>query len=224
MAKKKRGLKRVRERVNERRSSPSFLPNPSTAMALLEDVGITFGGYAAGRFASRVALKVGAAKMGKHAAPAAATALALLTWLLAGKWKKIAKYHTPLVIGSTMAAIQTIIQAYLPKYAWLISDASPTDYLPKPAPTAQGMGGYSGRRRGLRPVGDEFDALEQQAMRNHPVTEDEFDHGPPISDAQAMGGGGGGGAAAPDLDPNDFELDDSGGDDYGSLGGGMGMN
>jgi hypothetical protein len=220
VAKKKRGLKKFRERANERRSSPSFLPNPATAMALLEEVGPAFGGYVAGRFASRVALKVGAAKMGKHAAPAAATIVALLTWLLAGKWKKIAKYHSPLVVGTTIAAIQTIVQAYLPKYAWLISDASPADYLPKPAAAPAGMSGYSSRRKGLRPVGDEFDALEQQAMRNHPV-EDEFDHGPPISDAQAMGGGGGGGAVAPDLDPNDFELDDSGGEDYGSLGGGM---
>jgi len=49
----------------------------------------------------------------------------LAAWFLAHRVKWIEKYHTPVVVGSAIAAIQSIIQLYLPTLGWVIADATP---------------------------------------------------------------------------------------------------
>ncbi len=49
----------------------------------------------------------------------------LSAWYLAGKVKQLEKYHTPIVVGSAIGAIQSLIQIYFPKLGWVIADASP---------------------------------------------------------------------------------------------------
>lgn len=216
MPKKKRNLKHHREQASKKRS---FLPNPGpAAMAVVEEVAPAFAGYAAGRFAGRIAMKVGSAKLGKHAAPLASTVLAVVAYFLAHRVKKIAKYSSPLVVGSAIAALQTVMQAYLPKYSWLVSDPSLSQYAPTPKPVASGMADYeTTRQRYLRPVGDEFDKLEQEAMGEAYPAAPPAAHAAPQPQAHTAS------AAKPvDIDPNEWEISESfNEDDFGSLSGGM---
>ena len=46
------------------------------------------------------------------------------------KWKTFAKYHTPVVVGATIAAIQGLVQTYLPQWGWVLNDYHMDDVLP----------------------------------------------------------------------------------------------
>lgn len=208
--------KNLRHRAAERRSS--FFSNPPPGTDILYEIGPAFGAYAAGRFTGRVAMKMGAAKLGKHAAPLATTTLAALAWFLVHRFKKLERFHTPIIVGTSIAALQTIAQAYLPKYSWLLSDATPEQYLPA-APTPTGMGAWPGRRRRrFKPVGDQYDAMEEQAQAAaEPATEEDF-----MEPNQAAGAGAGSSNPQPiDVDPSEWEPGNEGDDDFGSLAGGM---
>jgi len=89
-----------------------------------------FAGFAATRFATRtaqtqIATRWPDSSWGKHAGAVASLGSFLAAWLLAHKWKWLAKYQTPLVVGSAIAALQSLIQLYVPRLGWMIADASP---------------------------------------------------------------------------------------------------
>lgn len=95
---------------------------------LVEWVGPGFGGFAVTRFATRVAATQIAQRKpswGKHAGAGVSIGAFLAAWFLAGRLKWLSKYHTPIVVGSAIAAIQSLIQLYIPKLGWMVADASP---------------------------------------------------------------------------------------------------
>lgn len=87
-----------------------------------------FGAFAATRFLTRTAttqIESRKPTWGKHAGALASVGSFLAAWLLAHRVKWLAKYQTPLVVGSALAALQSLIQLYVPQLGWVVSDASP---------------------------------------------------------------------------------------------------
>jgi len=116
------------KRRREREGSPAPKHNPPLTMDLVEFIGPGFAGFAASRFVSYVAstqISKRAPSWGKHAGAGAAVGTFLAAWLLANKWKWLAKYQMPLIVGSGIAALQTLVQLYIPRVGWMVSDASP---------------------------------------------------------------------------------------------------
>lgn len=114
-----KAARRYRRNKSEGASSRNLLrSNPP----LLTDVALFiapgFGGYVA----SRIVTRVGATAAGKfrpslqkHAGAAISVGTFAATWFLAHRWKPLARFHTPLVVGAGIAALQTVLQCYLPK-------------------------------------------------------------------------------------------------------------
>ena len=106
-------------------SAPAAKENPPAMTDIVEFVVPGFAGYAGTRFASRAAYNIIIKrwpKLAKHASVLSTFGAAGLAWLLVHRIGKISKYHTPVVVGAGIAALQTATQAYLPKYGWLVSD------------------------------------------------------------------------------------------------------
>jgi hypothetical protein len=102
--------------------------NPPLLTDLVEFVGPGFGGFAVSRFVTRAAatqIAKRAPSWGKHAGAVAAVGSFLAAWFLAHKVKFLEKYHTPIVVGSAIAGLQSLIQLYVPMLGWIVSDASP---------------------------------------------------------------------------------------------------
>lgn len=121
----KRYKRRYRRNPGE---GSSARPNPPLFTDLAEFIGPGFAGFAATRFLTRLAatqIAKRAPKMGKHAGAAASVGSFLAAWFLANRVKWLAKYQMPLVVGSGLAAIQSLLQLYVPKLGWMVADASP---------------------------------------------------------------------------------------------------
>ncbi len=124
--------------------------NPST----LTDVGYLIvpaaAGFAATRVASRIASSIASKRRPswtKHVNVLTGIASFFGLWFLGHRWRKIAPYHTPIVVGSGIAAMQSAIQTYVPKYGWLLGHPSEEMTLPA-GPTATSD---------YLPTGDEMD-------------------------------------------------------------------
>lgn len=124
----------MRSRLNRRykrkahRNPAPPRSNPPVWTEIAEFAGPGFGGFAASRFLTRVAttqIAKRAPSWGKHAGAAAAVGSFLAAWFLANRWKWLERYHTPIVVGSAIAAMQSLIQLYLPALGWIVADASP---------------------------------------------------------------------------------------------------
>lgn len=129
MARKRRLHKRYgKKRSSEGGSGGGFRSNPPLLADLAEFIGPGFAGFAATRLLTRIA-SVQVAKRkpswGKHVGAVTSVAAFLGAWWGAGRWKPTAKYSTPIVVGAAIAAIQSIIQLYIPKLGWMLADASP---------------------------------------------------------------------------------------------------
>lgn len=121
---------RLHRRYGKRktRSAPEPRHNPPLLTDLVEWVGPGFGGFALTRLATRIAATQIAQRKpswGKHVGAGVSIGAFLAAWFLAHRLKFLAKYHTPIVVGSAIAALQSIIQLYIPKLGWMVSDASP---------------------------------------------------------------------------------------------------
>jgi hypothetical protein len=115
---------------NRRKSREGSAPrrNPPMIQELGEFIGPGFAAFAATRFGSRVAATQIAKKKpswGKHAGAIASVAAFAAAWLLAHRVKWLAKYHTPIAVGAGIAALQSLIQLYVPKLGWMVADATP---------------------------------------------------------------------------------------------------
>lgn len=99
-----------------------------------------FAAYAATRTLARMVFAIVQKrwpKLGKHAHAASGLLAFGGVWLLGHKVDKLAKYHDGIVMGSGVAALHGVAQAYLPaKYRWLLADPRPEDVRPArmPAP------------------------------------------------------------------------------------------
>jgi hypothetical protein len=94
----------------------------------LEYVVPGFAGFAVTRLGTRIAATQIAKynpSWAKHAGAAASIGTFLAAWLLAHRVKFLAKYQAPLMVGSAIAAIQSLIQLYVPMLGWAVSDATP---------------------------------------------------------------------------------------------------
>lgn len=119
----------ARSRLHRRYVKKTFKANPPLFTDLVEFVVPGFGGFAATRFVTRVAMQQVAQRApswGKHAGAVASVGSFLAAWFLAHKWKWLEKWHTPIVVGSAIAAGQSLLQIYAPNLlGWIVSDATP---------------------------------------------------------------------------------------------------
>jgi hypothetical protein len=138
MAKKKKGLAAFKAKSKAIKEVVNAKTNPPPLTDLAEFIAPGFVGYAGTRFTSRAVHSVVIKrwpKLAKHASVLSTFGAAGLAYILVHRVKKIEKYHTPVVVGAGIAAIQTLVQAYLPKYGWLVSDHN-LNQLPPPQPIA----------------------------------------------------------------------------------------
>jgi len=101
--------------------------NPPLFTDILEFVGPGFAAFATTRLVTRVAttqIAKRAPSWGKHAGAAASAGTFLAAWFLGHKLKWLERWHTPIVVGSAIAALQSLLQLYLPAIGWVVSDAS----------------------------------------------------------------------------------------------------
>ena len=126
-------MARLHRRYKHRRSrrsgsDPAPRRNPPLFADLAEWVGPGFAGFAATRFATRVAATQIAKRKpswGKHVGAGVSVGAFLAAWFLAHRVRWLAKYHTPITVGAAIAALQSIIQLYIPRLGWMLADATP---------------------------------------------------------------------------------------------------
>lgn len=117
-----------RKRRRSSDDSGGLKRNPPLMSDVFEWVGPGFAGFAVGRFGTRVAASLISKhkpSLGRHAGGGAAVLAFLAAWYLAGKWKAISKYQMPLVVGAGIAALQSLIQLYIPKLGWMVAYSTP---------------------------------------------------------------------------------------------------
>jgi hypothetical protein len=136
MAKKRRLRKlqtargaQAKARARSRRNVSEPRPNPSGLMAELYEVGElvipAFAGYAGGRMISRITyvqLSKKYPRAAPHLAAGAGAAAVLAAYFALPRVKKFASYQVPATLGAAIASLQTIVQTYLPKFGWMVSD------------------------------------------------------------------------------------------------------
>jgi hypothetical protein len=128
MAKGKLVRRYKRRKKTRDNPAPRVRHNPPLLTDVAEFVLPAFGGFAATRFGTRVAATQVAKrwpKLGKHAGVIASVGAFLSAWYLANRVKALAPYQMPLVVGAGIATGQTIIQTYIPRLGWVVSDATP---------------------------------------------------------------------------------------------------
>ena len=126
MARKRRRLHRRYKRNRSEGGTPRS--NPPMAMELVEYIGPGFAGFAATRVLTRLAtVQISKRKpsWGKHAGVLASLAAFGAAWWGAHRVKFLGKYAMPITVGAGIAAAQSILQLWLPKIGWVVSDASP---------------------------------------------------------------------------------------------------
>lgn len=141
MPKKKR-IKRP-GKANAKRVRATATPNPPASQDFLHTILPGFGAYATTRLISRIVWVISSKRLprvAKHVS-AASTILAFVSvWLLGHKVKRLTRYHDSLIVGSGIAALQTMARTYIPRYGWIVSDPRQEDMrLPAPLPPSQPM-------------------------------------------------------------------------------------
>lgn len=128
MAKSKKTLARRRR---ARRRNPDEAPRERAsrftedATDLAYTVGAGVAGYAVARVTARGAASLAQKKypkLAKHAAPIGSAIGAVGAWLASRYWEKAADYHDAVTVGAGVALAQSVIQTYLPQFAWVVSD------------------------------------------------------------------------------------------------------
>ena len=158
-------VRRVRRRRNP--APLGAVANGPLGSDLLHEVLPAFGGYAATRLVSRLVYTQASKRWpnaSRHLSVLSSAGSFLAAWFLVHRIRRLEKYHGPIVTGSAIAALQSIVQAYLPKFGWLVSDYQPTagsasQPLPAGPTTRPAVLTAPGPRAPLSP------AFQQQAQR-----------------------------------------------------------
>lgn len=161
---------------------------------LVEWVAPGFAGFAVTRFITRVAaqeIEKRKPEWGKHAGAVTSIGAFLASWYLGQKVKWLAKYHTPITVGSAIAAATNLIQLYFPKIGWMVGD-------PTPELVAADAGALTASSPGM----PELHATNEDP--NEYTYNDSFDAGRYGVNRVQHGGGG---DATPDM--SDLEVDDA---------------
>lgn len=121
-----------RHRRSRRSLGETYRSNPAPLAELAPWVGGGFAGFMISRAFARVAAdQVGKRKpsWGRHIGAVAAVASFAASWFLVQRVKVLEKYHMPIALGSALAALQSVLQIYVPKIGWVLGDPTP-DALP----------------------------------------------------------------------------------------------
>lgn len=163
---KRRKARKVTTVTTSSRTVRTMRSNPRANPPLVDDLTTVllpgFAAYAATRTLARMVFAIVQKrwpKLGKHAHAASGLLAFGGVWFLGHRVQKLAKYHDGIVMGSGVAALHGVAQAYLPeKYRWLLADPKASDVrpmrLPMPAASAPALEEPTG--------GDEFSYLEAQ--------------------------------------------------------------
>lgn len=167
-AKRKKRKPAARRNPAAAPAARAMTANPPALADLTHVVLPGFGAYAASRILQRVAFTVVGRRfprLAKHTHAITGVAAFGAAWMLAHRWAKLAKYHDGILVGTGVAALHGVAQAYLPsKYNWLLADCNPATL---PA-NAKALGKASMKRQFAaqgkpKPTaGDEFSYLEDQ--------------------------------------------------------------
>ena len=133
--------RKIRRRARRNAAESSFRPNPSGTnwSELGETVAYGFGGFAAGRFTTRVFATQAAKRWptyAKHAGVIGGVAAFLAAVFLAKRWKQTAAHAETLQLGTGLALAQTVVQTYFPALGWVVADCSDPAQLAQPVKTA----------------------------------------------------------------------------------------
>lgn len=160
----KKGLAKIAKRRRQRAAAPT--KNPPLGSDLLSSVLPGFAAYAASRLLSRLAYAIIQRKwprLGKYAGAAAATGTFGAAWIGAHRIKQLQPYHDVIVIGSGIAALQSIAQL-IPKYGWIVSDPLPGDVAPAQLPASTATPDEVAAAA-AEMNGDEYSYLERELER-----------------------------------------------------------
>lgn len=127
----KKGLAKFR--AQNKPSKPKQNPGEGITHELGQ-VGSGVAAYTVTRLLGRVAHRVASTrwpKAAKHVAAGSQVAAAGAAYFGADRIEQLEPYRDPIVIGTSIAAAQSLLQTYLPKYGWIVSDVRPDDYKPK---------------------------------------------------------------------------------------------
>ena len=143
------------------RANPEARANPPMLADLTHVLLPGFGAYGAVRVLQRIVFTLVGKKwpkLAKHAHAATGVLAFGGIWGLGHRVKKLAPFHDAIVMGSGVAAVQGVAQAYLPKkYSWLLADCSTDDLAPALPATQQ-----TALPAATTDVDDEYAYLEEQ--------------------------------------------------------------
>jgi hypothetical protein len=129
MAKKSKVAK-----FRSKRKSKRANPAKAEAIETASSIGAGFAGYAATRLLSRMVYAQAVKRYPRastHMHVAASALGATGVYFGSKHWSKIDQYHDAASIGAGIALIQTALQAYLPKFGWVVADVSADQYVKK---------------------------------------------------------------------------------------------
>ena len=112
--------------------------NPPIDVDLVQFILPGFAAFAATRLGTKIVTAQIAKrwpKVAKHAGAVASVGTFAAAWYGAHKVKYIDRFHDAVVVGSGLAALQNLVQLYLPKLGELLGDPMPA--VPQPTARAQ---------------------------------------------------------------------------------------
>jgi hypothetical protein len=112
-------------------SSSNFLSQTWSELANVAVPGVI--AYGLGRTAGRIGYKLGKRKslaVAKHTGPLASVAFAVGSSVAVSKIQYLSKWDMPIVTGAWIAALQSVVQTYMPMYGWILNDWHMDDVLP----------------------------------------------------------------------------------------------
>ena len=98
-----------------------------------------FAGYAGARLISRITYVQSQKKWpraARHLAVGASLATALGAYLVLPRIRRFSNYQVSATLGAAIASAQSIIQTYLPKFGWMVSDYTALAPASSPKPVA----------------------------------------------------------------------------------------
>lgn len=144
---KKSSFKRLGKSVASRKRRARKNPGGSKTKSWLADLGLDeaytlvlpgLAGYTGARVAGRIGYQIARRKsvgLAKHVGPWTSVAVALATFWATGKFTQLKPYREGAVIGASIAAVQGLLQTYVPQWSWILNDYHLNDALPQ-APAA----------------------------------------------------------------------------------------
>jgi len=119
----RRGVAKHAQRAAEK----LYEMNPSGLAGFSQMALPAFGAYAATRFVSRVTYVQLSprTKFAHHLSVGASAGVTLLAWLAGEHISSLKKYDSAILLGSSVATLQALLQTYVPKFGWIVSDHLP---------------------------------------------------------------------------------------------------